>query len=192
MKIDGKTALLVVDVQNDFCPGGALGVSEGDSVVPVLNEYIAAFKQAGAPIFFTRDWHPRNHISFKERGGIWPPHCVQGTEGAAFHPRLNVHSGAEIISKGDDPDREAYSGFSGTDLAARLRDRGIKTVVVGGLTTDYCVKDTVTDAINAGFEAYYLKDACRGVEVYEGDVRRAIEQMKAIGAHELELNDLRK
>jgi len=192
MKIDRNTGLLVVDIQNDFCAGGALPVPEGDRVVPVLNRYIDLFVERGAPVFFTRDWHPRDHISFKERGGPWPPHCVQGTEGAAFHKDLKVPSDAAVISTADRADREAYSGFSGTDLAARLRNLGVKTVLVGGLATDYCVKHTVLDAVKEGLETYFLKDASRGVEVSPGDTEKAVEEMKAAGARELELKELKE
>ena len=190
MRIDRDTALLVVDIQNDFCAGGALPVPEGDRVVPVINRYIDLFMDRGGHVFFTRDWHPRNHISFKERGGPWPPHCVQGTEGAAFHKDLKFPSGAPVISTADREDSEAYSGFSGTDLAARLRDLGVKTVLVGGLATDYCVKHTVFDAVKEGFETYFLQDASRGVEVSPGDTSKAVQEMKAAGAKQLELGDL--
>lgn len=182
MKVTDKTALIVVDVQNDFCPGGALPVSAGDSVVSILNRYADLFVRSNAPIYATRDWHPENHLSFKERGGPWPPHCVQGTEGAEFHPRLTLPINATIISKGTDPDREAYSGFQGTDLTERLKRRRIERLFVGGLATDYCVKSTVLDALKAGFETVLLEDASRGVEVQPGDSEKAVEEMKKKGA----------
>jgi nicotinamidase-related amidase len=182
MKVSSKTALIVVDVQNDFCPGGALPVSAGDSVVPVLNRYIDLFWRSNAPIFATRDWHPENHLSFKERGGPWPPHCVQGTKGAAFHPHLSLPKNVTIISKGTDPDREAYSGFQGTDLTDRLKQQKVGRVFVGGLATDYCVKNTVLDSLKAGFETVLLEDASRGVEVQPGDSERAIDEIKKAGA----------
>ncbi len=190
MRIDTSVALIVVDVQNDFCRGGALPVADGDAVVPVLNEYVRLFREAGAPIYFTRDWHPPDHISFREQGGIWPPHCVRGTHGAEFHPELAVPEGAEVISTAFREDRDAYSGFQDTDLAARLREAGAKTVLVGGLATDYCVKETVLDALSEGFKVYLLTDASKGVEVKPGDSRRAIDEMKARGALELKLGDL--
>jgi nicotinamidase-related amidase len=182
MVIRKKTALIMVDVQNDFCPGGALPVPEGDKVVPVLKEYIELFLREGAPIYATRDWHPENHISFKERGGPWPPHCIRETTGAAFHPRLPLPKNATIISKGTDPDREAYSGFQGTDLIERLKRQKVERVFVGGLATDYCVKNTVLDSLTAGFETVLLEDASRGVDVQPGDSERAIEAMKKAGA----------
>ena len=190
MNIDTKTALILVDVQNDFCPGGALPVPEGDQVIPVLNRYIERFRSVGAPVFATRDWHPPGHVSFKERGGIWPAHCVQDTAGAAFHPGLELPKGAEGISKGTEPDKEAYSGFQGTDFADRLRKKGVSTIVVGGLATDYCVKSTVIDAEREGFAVYFLEDASRGVDVHPGDVERAVAEMKKAGAKAIRLEEI--
>src|SRR5437667_258948 len=127
-------ALLIVDVQNDFCPGGALAVREGDQVVPVLNRWIGRAEAQRIPIFASRDWHPPDHISFKARGGPWPPHCVQNTKGAAFHPDLKLPPDTEVISKADDPDKDSYSAFGGTDLATKLRRVGIRRLWIGGLT----------------------------------------------------------
>ena len=180
--IDKKSALIVVDVQRDFCPGGALPVPEGDRVIPVLNKYVEKFERVGAPIYATRDWHPPNHASFKARGGIWPPHCVQNTEGAEFHPDLALPKGTKIISKAMDPEREAYSGFEGTRLGEELKRRGIERVFVGGLATDYCVKNTVMDALKLEFETILLEDAIRGVDVKPGDSERAVGEMVKKGA----------
>lgn len=177
--IGKTTALVVVDVQVDFCPGGALPVPDGDRVVPVLNEYIKQFRAARAPIIFTRDWHPANHSSFKSQRGPWPPHCIQNTEGAKFHPALIIPPEAEIISKADRRD-EAYSFFQGTDLAEKLHKR-IQTLFVGGLATDYCVKETVLDGLKENFNVYLLDDACRGVEVNPGDSEKAIQLMVVMG-----------
>ncbi|RMF86332.1 MAG: nicotinamidase [Nitrospinota bacterium] len=188
-QITREDALIIVDVQNDFCPGGALAVPEGDKVVPVLNRYITLFQQAGAPIFATRDWHPPDHCSFQSRGGIWPPHCIQGSDGAAFHPELKLPPDVTVISKATSPDQEAYSGFAGTDLADQLRQRGVKTVYVGGLATDYCVKSTVLDALQAGFQTVFLRDASAGVEVNPGDCQQAIAAMKQAGATEATMDD---
>lgn len=188
--IDRKTALIVVDVQKDFCPEGALPVPDGDKVVPILNQYIDKFLLAKAPIFLTRDWHPSNHVSFKEQGGIWPPHCVQNTEGAKFHPELNMPEGATIMSKATKPEQEAYSGFEGTDLARRLRELRVERVLIGGLATDYCVKNTVLDALGRGFEVYLLEDASRGVEVKKGDSERAVQEMLQKGAKKVFLSDV--
>ncbi|HEY8537553.1 MAG TPA: nicotinamidase [Steroidobacteraceae bacterium] len=175
-------ALIVVDVQRDFLPGGALGVPGGDEVVGPLNGYIAAFAANNLPIFFTRDWHPPNHCSFKERGGPWPPHCVQDTPGASWAEGLNVPVNARIVSKGFDAEAEAYSGFQGTSLAEELRTLGINRVFVGGLATDYCVRATVLDARSHGFEVVVLEDAIRGVNVKAGDDRRALDDMSRAGA----------
>ena len=189
VEIDKHTALVVVDVQKDFCPGGALAVREGDKVVPVLNKYIEKFRKAGAPIIFTRDWHPPDHSSFKAQGGPWPPHCIQNSEGAKFHPNLSIPLEGEIVSKADKKD-EAYSFFQGTDLAAKLHQRGIKRLLVGGLATDYCVKETVLDGLKHGFEVYHLDDASRGVEVNPGDSERALKEMVAKGAKRITLEEV--
>ena len=189
LEINKHTALVVVDVQNDFCPGGALEIREGDKVVTALNKYIEKFRKAGAPILFTRDWHPPDHSSFKPQGGPWPPHCIQNTEGAKFHPRLSIPPEGEIVSKADKKD-EAYSFFQGTDLAMKLRDRGIKRLLVGGLATDYCVKETVLDGLRNGFEVYHLDDASRGVNVKPDDSERALKEMVAKGAKRITLEDL--
>lgn len=189
VEIDKHTALVVVDIQKDFCPGGALAVHEGDKAIPVLNKYIEKFRKAGAPIIFTRDWHPPDHSSFKTQGGPWPPHCIQNSEGAKFHPNLSIPLEGEIVSKADKKD-EAYSFFQGTDLAAKLHQRGIKRLLVGGLATDYCVKETVLDGLKHGFEVYHLDDASRGVEVNPGDSERALKEMVAKGAKRITLEEV--
>lgn len=181
--------MVVVDIQNDFCPGGALPVKQGDKVVPVLNKYIEIFKTSGAPILFTRDWHPPDHSSFKDHGGPWPPHCVQNTNGARFHPDLAIPPEGEIISKADKRD-EAYSFFKGTDLGRKLRDRGIKRLLVGGLATDYCVKETVLDGLKYGFEVFHLDDASKGVNVNPDDSERALQEMVAKGAKRIRFEDI--
>ena len=182
-------ALIIVDVQRDFCPGGALPVPSGDQVVPVLNEYIKLFKAANAGIFATRDWHPPNHISFKAYGGPWPPHCIQCSEGAKFHPDLKLPDDTSIISKAMGPSKESYSGFDGTILGDELKDKGVTRGFVGGLATDYCVKNTVLDAIERGFETVLLLDATRGINVKSGDVEKAIDEMIAKGAEKVTLTD---
>ncbi len=183
-------ALIVVDVQNDFCPGGALAVPDGDSVVPVLNEYIRAFVDRGAPVFASRDWHPRVSRHFRDYGGVWPIHCVQGTSGAEFHPDLHLPSNTPhvlVVSKGEDPEEDAYSAFQArvegsVPLAEALRERGVEHVYVGGLATDYCVRATVLDALAQGFRATFLADASRGVNLQPHDSERAIEEMVRAGA----------
>lgn len=191
LKVSSRTALIIVDVQNDFCPGGSLGVPDGDRAVPVLNNYIRIFQKKQAPIVATRDWHPSNHSSFKSFGGIWPPHCIQNTPGAAFHPGLKLTKETMIISKGTDPTIEAYSGFQQTTLAEWLRTRKVETVFVGGLATDYCVKSTVLDALNADFKTVYLADASRGVNVSPEDSKHAEETMRKAGAGKATLDNFK-
>lgn len=183
----GKDALIVVDVQSDFCPGGALAVKDGDQVVAVLNRYIDRFARAGLPIFATRDWHPEKTSHFNTNGGPWPPHCVQGSEGAQFHPDLKLPPETVIVSAGMGSDEDGYSGFLGRDdsgakLAELLRQRGIKRIFVGGLATDYCVKHTVLDGLNQGFRVVVLTDSVRGVNLQPDDSERAIEEMRRAGA----------
>jgi nicotinamidase/pyrazinamidase len=177
-----RFALLVVDVQNDFCPGGALAIKEGDQVVPLLNTLVREFVELGFPVFFSRDWHPSNHCSFKMQGGTWPPHCVQGSNGAAFHPKMIVPKGSTIISKGTEPDQEAYSAFQGTDLASRLRKSETDVLVVGGLATDYCVLNSVLDSVKSGLETLVVSDCVRGVNVKKSDSARAMKEMRDAGA----------
>lgn len=180
-------ALVIVDVQNDFCPGGSLAVPGGDRVVPVLNRYIQRFHELGASIFASRDWHPPVTKHFQAYGGAWPPHCVERTKGAEFHPDLALPPGAVVISKGMDPERDAYSCFqaldaAGRDFAVSLGERGIQRLFVGGLATDYCVRSTILDALHEGFQVVVLQDAIRAVDLQPEDGERAIEEMRAAGA----------
>ena len=180
-------ALIIVDMQNDFCPGGALAVTEGDQVVTVLNRYIEKFTRAGLPIFATRDWHPQRTSHFNTDGGPWPPHCIQGTEGGKFHARLALGPQVTIVSKGMSPDADSYSGFQavssdGVQLGDLLRARGVERIFVGGLATDYCVKHTVLDGLRQGFKAVLLKDAIRGVNLKPDDSKEAIDEMLRAGA----------
>lgn len=180
-------ALLIVDVQNDFCPGGALAVPEGDRVVPVLNGYIQAFRERDLPIYASRDWHPAETSHFKAGGGPWPPHCVAGTGGAELHPDLSLPPGTTVISKGTAPTDDGYSAFEaesddGRGLAESLRERGIGRLFVGGLATDYCVRASVLDAARAGFRPVLLLDAVRGIDVHEGDQAAALDEMVRAGA----------
>lgn len=184
------SALIIVDVQNDFCPNGALPVPEGDKIIPNLNIYIRRFSTLKRPVFVTRDWHPPDHISFRLRGGPWPPHCVQNTWGAELHKDLRLPKNTIIVSKAYERDKEAYSGFQGTDLAERLRALGIKRLFIGGLATDYCVKNTVLDALKEGFEAYLLEDAIKGIDAQPGDSEKAIKEMVEKGAKLVRLSDL--
>jgi len=182
IKLREKDALIIVDLQNDFCPGGALAVPEGDKIVPVLNAYIERFSNSKSLIVATRDWHPENHISFVEQGGIWPKHCVQNTKGAEFHPDLKLPSDSIIVSKATEPDKEAYSGFDGTNLDKLLKGKGVTRLFVGGLATDYCVRATVLDALRLGFCVFLLLDAIKGVNVQPEDSERAIVEMLEKGA----------
>lgn len=171
-----------MDVQRDFCPGGALAVKDGEEVVSGLNRIIEAFERRKLPIFFTRDWHPADHISFRSRGGTWPPHCVQETPGAEFQPGLRIPKHAIIISKGGFSDAEAYSGFQGTDLEQRLRKLGVDEIYLGGLTTDYCVRESALDARKAGYSVTIVKDCIKAVEARAGDGDRALADMRRAGA----------
>jgi nicotinamidase/pyrazinamidase len=185
--MDKQAALVVVDVQNDFCPGGALAVAEGDQVVTPLNRYIGKFADAGLPIFATRDWHPEKTVHFKAYGGLWPAHCIQGSKGAEFRADLALPQDAVIVSAGMAPDEEGYSGFdavdsSGVALMELLRRTNVTRIYVGGLATDYCVKQTVLDGVKRGFAVTLLEDAVRGVELAPGDSQRAIQEMLQAGA----------
>jgi nicotinamidase/pyrazinamidase len=184
-------ALIVVDVQVDFLPGGSLAVPQGDAVIPVLDRYLAAFIRRGLPIFATRDWHPPNHCSFQPYGGPWPPHCVAGSAGAAFAPALELPVSTVLITlKGTQPDKDAYSAFDGTDLDARLRAQGVGRLFVGGLATDYCVLCTVEDGLKAGYAVVLLQDAIRAVNVRPGDGERAEAEMIRLGAIPIRLEML--
>jgi nicotinamidase/pyrazinamidase len=174
--------LIVVDVQRDFLPDGALAVPAGDEVVPVLNRYIADFVRRGLPVFATRDWHPPNHCSFREQGGPWPRHCVPGTEGARFAPGLALPPSTVVVSKDTEPDQNTYSAFEGGDLHTRLRAAGVRRVFIGGLATDYCVLHTVKGALGRGYGTMLLTDAIRAVNVHPDDGRKAEEEMIRLGA----------
>jgi nicotinamidase/pyrazinamidase len=183
-------ALIVVDVQNDFLPGGRLAVPEGDKVVPALNRYLAAFVAHALPVYATRDWHPVNHCSFKVQGGPWPPHCIAGSNGAQFPPGLDLPHYATIVSKADTAGRDAYSGFEGTNLDVCLRAQEVRRVFVGGLATDYCVLNTVRDACRLGYEVRLLADAIRAVNIEPGDGYKAENEMLRLGARPVTWPDL--
>lgn len=210
MKLAKDTALIVVDVQNDFCPGGSLAVTDGNSVVPVINSIAPMFHT----VIATQDWHPVNHSSFasnnegtvvyqvKEINGtfqvMWPDHCVQGTHGAAFHSELATDCFSAIIRKGTQPEVDSYSAFTENDrktvtgLRGYLQDRGVRKVYVAGLATDYCAAYTAMDAKAAGFEVYLVADACRGVDVPQGSVDTAISEMREMDIHIITSEDLLK
>jgi nicotinamidase/pyrazinamidase len=176
-----RQALIVVDVQNDFCPGGTLAVPHGDEVVAPLNKLIDEFLERGDPVYKSRDWHTPTTKHFAAYGGTWPVHCVQNTKGAEFHPALREDPRIKIISKGLG-DTDCYSAFDETDLASQLHRNNVEELVVGGLATDYCVKNTVLDGLKQGFKVKAVEDAMRPVELQPGDGEKAIEQMRAAGA----------
>ncbi len=177
-------ALIVVDVQNDFLPGGALAVPDGDAVIAPLNHVLDIFHTRGLPIFATRDWHPENHCSFRAQGGPWPPHCIAGSDGAQFPASLALPAFTAIVSKATTAEKDAYSGFEDTPLAMQLRMYGTKRVLVGGLATEYCVLNTVKDAVKNGFQVVLLTDAIRAVNVQPDDGDRALAEMRALGVAE--------
>jgi nicotinamidase/pyrazinamidase len=182
-----RSALLIVDVQNDFCPGGSLAVPNGDRVVPVLNRHIADATARGWAIYASRDWHPAVTRHFQAYGGEWPPHCVQNTEGATFHRDLRLPASTVVVTKGESPDNPGYSALGGRTpegktLAAALQDGNIDHLYVGGLATDYCVKQSVLDACRMGLQVTVLGDAIAGVDVQPGDSTRAVEEMRRAGA----------
>ncbi len=173
-------AVIAVDVQRDFCPGGALPVERGDAVVPVLNAWIEAAVDAGATVVASRDWHPPDHVSFVDRGGPWPPHCVQDTPGAALHDDLRLPPDAILVSKGTHRDFDQYSTFDRTGLGSELRDRAIRRVWIGGLAQDVCVAATARHALAEGFETRVIVPATRPIDAVEG--QRALDSLRAAGA----------
>ncbi len=175
-------ALLVVDVQNDFLPGGSLAVPHSDEVLPVLNRCLALFSKKELPIYASRDWHPPDHCSFKAQGGPWPPHCVADSYGAEFAGNLDLPADAVIISKADTPEKDAYSAFGDTDLGLCLKAVNVKRLFVGGLATDYCVLQSVKDARALGYDVVLLVDAVRAVEATPGDGEKALAEMRKAGA----------
>ena len=189
-------ALLIVDMQNDFCPGGALAVPEGDKIVPVINKYIKIFQKKKALVFATRDWHPVRTKHFKDFGGIWPVHCIQNTLGAAFHPKLKLPKGAILLYKGMDPQKDAYSAFqaedtSGTSLPKLLKLYGLQELYIAGLATDYCVRFSARDALKHGFKVRILADAIKGVDLKPKDSENAIKEIVKLGAKKMTLKNMR-
>ena len=173
-------ALLIVDVQNDFCPGGSLAVPNGDDIIPLLNDWIGLALKADVPIFASRDWHPPHDPSFKEEGGEWPPHCVQDTRGAEFHKSLRLPNNTILISKGTRFDKDQYSVFDEMGLDVFLEKKGIKRLFVGGLAQDVCVKASVIDGCKAGFDVHLLEKCTRPIDEESG--KKAIKEMKDAGA----------
>lgn len=180
--LTARDALLLVDVQNDFLSGGRLAVRDGDAVIPPLNHCITLFRNKNLPVYASRDWHPANHCSFIAQRGAWPPHCIAGSHGARFAERLALPQDTIVVSKGNTSKRDSYSAFGGTSLHALLFATGIKRLFIGGLATDYCVLNTVLDALNLGYAVVLLTDAVRAVEALSGDGARALDRMKNCGA----------
>ena len=190
-----QKAFLLVDVQNDFCAGGALAVPRGDEVIPVLNRYLEYFQKQKYPIFASRDWHPRRTKHFKEFGGLWPVHCVSKTYGAKFHSQLKLPKSAIILSKGMHPSKDSYSAFQAQDKNKNpfykiLKKMKINSLFIGGLATDYCVKSSVLDALKKDFKVHVLKDAVKGVNLKKSDSQMAIREMKKKGAKFNSFKDL--
>jgi nicotinamidase/pyrazinamidase len=181
-------ALIVVDVQNDFMPWGALPVPGADGIIPTVNRLAELFRSGGNPVFATRDWHPENHVSFKENGGLWPRHCIQWSWGADFPDSLKLPPETFIINKGDRPELEAYSGFQGTLLRELLLERGVKRVFVCGVATDYCVKNTALGALNLGFATFVITDAVKGVAPETSE--RALKTLLLAGAVLIESQEI--
>jgi nicotinamidase/pyrazinamidase len=190
-----KSALIIVDMQNDFCPGGSLAVAGGDEIVPVINRYTEIFRERGSTIIASRDWHPAETGHFRKFGGLWPEHCVQGTFGAAFRSGLNLPPDIHVFSKGMDPEKDDYSALQarneeGISMADFLMDEGISRLHICGLATDYCVLQTALEALRLGFNTKVLIDAVRGVDLNPGDSELAQDEMKSSGATLITINDL--
>jgi nicotinamidase/pyrazinamidase len=181
IKLGVKDALIIVDVQNDFCFGGKLPIKDADKVIPVLNQWAKRAEQAGAVIIASRDWHPEDHVSFQSQGGPWPEHCVRQTSGAEFHPKLKIPSKTFVVSKGMSKNIDNYSAFDHTDLADRLQSAGVKNIWIGGLAEDVCVKATVLDGLSYGFQVFVLKDGTKPVNQDQSEeVFRDLEHHGAI------------
>ncbi|MEN3015484.1 MAG: bifunctional nicotinamidase/pyrazinamidase [bacterium] len=186
-----NACLIVVDMQNDFLPGGALEVPNSDTIIPIINEYIKLFTEKKMLVVYTRDWHPEDHISFRENGGIWPRHCVQNTFGAQIHPSIIIpRSNYLMISKAYQKDLEAYSGFYQTELHQKLQEMNIKNLYVCGVATEYCVKNTVLDALKLGYRVFLLVDAIKGVDLKPNDSEEAIKEMVNAGSELVVLEEL--
>lgn len=183
-KFGKEAALFIVDVQNDFCPGGALAVPDGDAVVPVINSLMDHFHF----VFASKDWHPENTKHFEK----WPPHCIQGTKGARFHPKLNRRKIQKVFLKGTSTEDDGYSAFEATNenLEHYLKHHGIKQLYVVGLATDYCVKKTALDAAKRGFETYVIREAVRAVNLHPDDEQKAFNEMEEAGVRVISIDEL--
>ena len=183
-------ALIVVDMQNDFLPGGSLAVAGGNEIIRVLNRYLAYFAAHQLPVFATRDWHPLSHCSFQSQGGPWPPHCIAGSDGAALHPDLKLPANAHIISKATSQETDAYSGFTGTQLNELLQSLNIHRVFISGIATEYCVLNTVKDALRLQYITFVLIDAICAINQQPEDGQRALEEMIRLGARPIHYQEL--
>lgn len=190
VRVQAGDALVIADIQNDFLPGGALGVRGGDEIVPIVERYLALFERQGLPIFLTRDWHPPDHCSFRDQGGPWPVHCVAGTAGALPPASFRTPDSAVLIYKAIDRGSEAYSAFQDTPLHRHLRALGVRRVFIGGLATDYCVLNSVKDARALGYDVFLLTDAIRAVNVRPDDGQQAEAEMVRLGAVPIRLEHL--
>ena len=190
IELQAADALLIVDVQMDFLPGGTLAVPRGNEVIAPLNQYIHVFMENNLPIYASRDWHPKTHCSFSDQNGIWPPHCIQNSYGAEFSKSLNLPIQTIIISKAMSPGQDAYSAFDGTQLNDLCRHSGTKRLFIGGLATEYCVLSTVEEALKYGFDVCVLSDAIRAINIEQHDGEKAIGKMKAAGAVIITLSDM--
>ncbi|MGR8934148.1 MAG: isochorismatase family protein [Gammaproteobacteria bacterium] len=188
IQLQSGDALIIVDLQNDFLPGGHLAVPGGEQVIPVINGYIVKFQEYALPIYATRDWHPSNHFSFSKQGGPWPQHCVARSKGAEFAPDLLLPETAQIVSTGTDRNLDGYSGFEATCLHSHLEHARIKRLFIGGLATDYCVLHTVRDALQYCYQVFLLQDATRAVNVNPEDGDNAEREMIADGAEPITLD----
>jgi nicotinamidase/pyrazinamidase len=182
VKLNSGDALVIIDMQNDFLPGGSLAVPMADILIPVINRYLKLFHEDGLLIFATRDWHPPDHCSFRQQGGPWPPHCIATTAGAAFHPEIEFPINTQVISKATTVERDAYSAFTGTQLHALLQELGIRRLFIGGVATEYCVFNTVKDALQHRYATFVLEDAIGAINLKPDDGLRAREEMEHLGA----------
>lgn len=192
-----NSVLIIVDMQNDFCPGGSLAVNGGDEIVPVINRYIEMFRKRGLPVIASRDWHPHETSHFKGFGGLWPEHCVQGSFGAGFRAGLLLPPDLLVFSKGMDPERDDYSALQGRDPAGRtmanhFMKEGVSDLYLSGLATDYCVLQTGLEGLRLGFSVTVLVDSIRGVDLRPGDSERALDELKTAGAVLLTIEELLK
>ena len=188
VKLGVGDALVIVDMQNDFLPQGSLPVPEGDIIIPVINRYLALFHDHGLLVFATRDWHPPDHCSFQQQGGPWPPHCIATTSGAAFHPDIEFPISTQIISKATMREKDAYSAFTATQFNILLQKSGVRRLFIGGVATEYCVFNTVKDALQYHYTTFVLEDATCAIKPDDGS--HALEEMMRLGAKLIQFEEL--